>query len=64
MRQVGTTQVVISLVTFYGIYIVLGAVNVYLMLRFARRGLELEPDEPDEPDDAGGPAARVPVLTY
>jgi cytochrome d ubiquinol oxidase subunit I len=56
--SVSTTDVVISLVALYGIYIVLGAVAVYLMLRYARRGLELEPEEPEAPD------ARVPALTY
>jgi cytochrome d ubiquinol oxidase subunit I len=59
--SVSTTDVVISLVVFYGIYIALGAVTVFLMLRFARRGLELEPDE-TEPAEGSGP--RVPALTY
>jgi cytochrome bd ubiquinol oxidase subunit I len=56
--SVGVAQVVTSLLAFYGIYIVLGIVAVYLMLRYARRGLELEPDEPESPD------ARLPALTY
>jgi cytochrome bd ubiquinol oxidase subunit I len=59
--SVGVTQIVISLVAFYGIYIALGAVNIVLMLRYSRRGLELEPEEPD-PTDGRGP--RVPALTY
>jgi hypothetical protein len=43
-------------------YIVLGIVAGFLMLRFARRGLQLEPDEPDEyPDETTG---RAPALTY
>jgi len=60
--SVSGTEIVLSLVVFYGVFLLLGAVNVFLMLRFARRGLELEPDEPDEPADDGQP--RVPVLTF
>jgi len=60
--SVSSTEIVVSLVIFYGVFLLLGAVNVFLMLRYARRGLELEPDEPDEPVDDGQP--RVPVLTF
>src|SRR5690242_20105851 len=61
--SVSTTDVVLSLIAFYGIYLVLGVVWAYLMLRYARRGLELEePDEPEEPGETSGP--RVPALTY
>ncbi|MGY4643352.1 cytochrome ubiquinol oxidase subunit I [Cellulomonas sp. URHB0016] len=60
--SVSSAEIVLSLVIFYGVFLLLGAVNVFLMLRFARRGLELEPDEPDEPVDDGQP--RVPVLTF
>lgn len=61
--SVGTTELVISLVVFYGVFLLLGAVNVYLMMRFARRGLELEePDEPEHTGDRGQP--RVPALTF
>ncbi|WP_456845217.1 cytochrome ubiquinol oxidase subunit I [Cellulomonas sp. P5_C6] len=61
--SVGTTELVISLVVFYGVFLLLGAVNLYLMMRFARRGLELEePDEPEHTGDSGQP--RVPALTF
>jgi cytochrome d ubiquinol oxidase subunit I len=59
--SVGTTQIVMSLTAFYGIYIALGAVNVFLMTRFARRGLEETAHEPSSHDE---PGPRVPVLTY
>ncbi|MBO9554236.1 cytochrome ubiquinol oxidase subunit I [Cellulomonas sp.] len=59
--SVSTTELVLSIAVFYGVFALLGAVNVFLMLRFARRGLELEPDDADEPAD-GQPG--VPVLTF
>jgi cytochrome d ubiquinol oxidase subunit I len=56
--SVTTTDVVISLTVFLLLYVALGVVDVFLMLRYARRGLELEPDEePSTPDGA-------PALTY
>ena len=57
----------ISLVVFYGVYIVLGAVAGFLMLRYARRGLDLEPEDPGgsgDPDEHGSAGPRVPALTY
>jgi cytochrome d ubiquinol oxidase subunit I len=60
--SVSTTEIVVSLVVFYGVFLLLGAVNVFLMLRFARRGLELEPDEPEHAGGDGQP--RVPALTF
>ncbi|HTY73604.1 MAG TPA: cytochrome ubiquinol oxidase subunit I [Actinomycetes bacterium] len=59
--SVSTTEVVLSLLAFYGAYIVLGIANVYLMLRFARRGLALE-EEPEAVEAAA--SERVPALTY
>ena len=59
--SVGRTEVIISLVVFYGIFLLLGAVNVYLMMRFARRGLELEEPEEEHVDDD---QPRVPALTF
>jgi cytochrome d ubiquinol oxidase subunit I len=61
--SVSTTDVVISLVVFYGVYIALGAVNVFLMTRFARRGLP-EPARDSEPPASDQPGPRVPALTY
>ena len=59
--SVTTTDVVLSLLAFYGIYIVLGGVEAFLMMRFARRGLELEPAGPSTPQTSG---PRTPALTY
>src|SRR5262245_465867 len=56
--SVSTTEVVISLAAFVLLYVLLAAVNVFLMMRYARRGLELEPDE--EPASAPG----APALAY
>jgi cytochrome d ubiquinol oxidase subunit I len=61
--SVSTTEVVLSLIALYGMYLVLGIVAGFLMLRYARRGLELEHDESGEPtDESTGP--RAPALTY
>jgi cytochrome d ubiquinol oxidase subunit I len=58
--SVSTTELAISLTVFLCVYAVIGAVYVFLMLRYARRGLELEPAEDDEP----GTDRRSPALTY
>lgn len=60
--SVGRGEVITSLVVYYAAFLVLGAVNVYLMLRYARRGLEPEPETPAPADDDGQP--RVPALTF
>ena len=59
--SVTATDIWISLITFVLIYIALGAADVFLMLRYARRGLDDGHDEPPAP--APG-AAAVPALTY
>jgi cytochrome d ubiquinol oxidase subunit I len=53
--SVSTTEVVISLAAFVLLYVLLAGVNVFLMMRYARRGLELEPDE-EQPATPGAPA--------
>jgi cytochrome d ubiquinol oxidase subunit I len=58
--SVGRTELIISIAVFSTIFLLLGAVNVYLMMRFARRGLELE--EPEHSGDDG--QQRVPALTF
>ena len=58
--SVGRTELILSLVVFYGIFLLLGAVNVFLMMRYARRGLELEEPEEHAADDE----PRVPALTF
>ena len=56
---VSSGEVWASLVVFVLIFAALGAADVYLMLRYARRGL---PDE--EPQSNRSVPARTPVLTY
>jgi cytochrome d ubiquinol oxidase subunit I len=59
--SVSATDIWISLIAFVLIYIALGAADVFLMLRYARRGL-------DHGDDGGAAAssgaAAAPALTY
>ncbi len=62
--SVSTAEVVISLTVFVLLFTVLGGVWLFLMLRYSRRGLELEHDVPDAPDDPSDTAPRAPVLTY
>jgi cytochrome d ubiquinol oxidase subunit I len=57
--SVSTAEVAISLVVFALVYLALGAVEVFLLLRYARR--DLAPPEPDEQPDVVQP---VPALTY
>ncbi len=59
--SVSSTDVLISLITFLLIYIALGTINVYLMIRFGRRALTEEPDQ----EAAKEPArAEVPAIVY
>jgi cytochrome d ubiquinol oxidase subunit I len=57
--SVSTTELAVSIAVFLVVYAVLGFVDVFLMLRYGRRGLELEHDE--EPPSSDRP---VPALTY
>jgi cytochrome bd ubiquinol oxidase subunit I len=57
--SVSTAEVAISLVVFALVYLALGAVEVFLLLRYARR--DLPPPEPEEQPDVVQP---VPALTY
>ncbi len=59
--SVTSTDIWISLIVFVLIYITLGAADLVLMLRYARRGLDH--DEPAE-SEAGPGAAAAPALTY
>ena len=62
--SVTSTDIWISLIAFVLAYIVLGAADVILMLRYSRRGLA-EGDGDGEPSGSGGAAGTpVPVLTY
>jgi cytochrome d ubiquinol oxidase subunit I len=58
---VSATDIWISLSAFVLAYIVLGAADLGLMLRYSRRGLSDAYAEAAEPDDTGG---AVPALTY
>jgi cytochrome bd ubiquinol oxidase subunit I len=62
---VTSTDIWISLITFVLIYIALGAADLVLMLRYARRGLE---DTPAGAAEAGADGSSgvpvVPALTY
>jgi cytochrome d ubiquinol oxidase subunit I len=57
--SVSTTELAISITVFLVVYAALGFVDVFLMLRYGRRGLELEHHE--EPPSSDRP---VPALTY
>ncbi len=61
---VTTTDIWISLITFVLIYIALGAADLFLMLRYARRGLE--DDHAGSEAGAGGSSGApvAPALTY
>ena len=62
---VTATDIWISLITFVLIYIALGAADLFLMLRYARRGLEDEHAAGSEAGAGGSSGAPVaPALTY
>jgi cytochrome bd ubiquinol oxidase subunit I len=54
---VSVTEIWISLIAFYLIYLVLGAADLFLMLRYAKRGLPQE-----ETPTGGEPAGQAPVV--
>jgi cytochrome bd ubiquinol oxidase subunit I len=59
--SVTSTDIWISLVSFVLIYIALGAADVFLMLRYARRGLDHEEAAESE---VGPSVDAAPALTY
>jgi cytochrome d ubiquinol oxidase subunit I len=59
--SVSATEIWISLIVFIVSYIVLGAADFGLMLRYSRRGLPPPTAEGDVPSD---PSTAVPALTY
>jgi len=61
--SVSTTELAISLGVFLVIYALLGIVDLFLMLRYARRGLE-PPEDPSRPSHPSTGGQRVPELTY
>ena len=53
--SVSTTEVAVSLLAVVLLYLLLATVDVFLMMRYARRGVELEPDG-EQPAAPGAPA--------
>jgi len=62
--SVTSTDIWISLIVFVLIYIALGAADVILMLRYARKGLGEEDDESEQSSAATPGATPIPALTY
>ena len=65
-RSVSETQVIISLTVFVLVYLLLGAADLALMLRYGRRELSGEDDHSSGGEDSPSPGGHVPVaaLTY
>ncbi len=61
--SVTATDIWISLIVFVLVYIALGAADVVLMLRYARKGLGDEDDHTPDAAAASG-ATPIPALTY
>jgi cytochrome d ubiquinol oxidase subunit I len=59
---VSASEIWISLIVFVAVYVALGAVEVALMLRYTRKGLEPAGREPGAHGD--GDVIAMPVLTY
>jgi cytochrome bd-type quinol oxidase subunit 1 len=62
--SVTSTDIWMSLIVFVLIYLALGAADLVLMLRYARKGLGAEDDREAESKTATGGAGAVPALTY
>jgi cytochrome bd ubiquinol oxidase subunit I len=62
--SVTTTDIWISLIVFVLIYAALGAADLVLMLRYARKGLGHEDGANAESRADGGGAGAIPALTY
>jgi cytochrome bd ubiquinol oxidase subunit I len=60
--SVSTTDIWISLIAFVLAYVVLGAADLVLMLRYSRHGLAQADAEASSPSE--GPDTAVPALTY
>jgi cytochrome d ubiquinol oxidase subunit I len=59
--SVSATEIWISLAVFVLSYIALGAADLFLMLRYSRRGLAKADTEASEPEPSAG---AFPALTY
>jgi cytochrome d ubiquinol oxidase subunit I len=62
--SVTSTDIWISLIVFVLIYLALGAADLVLMLRYARKGLGHEDEGDMDSKTATGGAGAVPALTY
>ncbi len=60
--SVTSTDIWISLISFVLIYLALGAADLVLMLRYARKGLDPEEGGPDE--SSPGTQPTIPALSY
>ena len=62
--SVTSTDIWISLIAFVLVYLALGAADLVLMLRYARKGLD--PDEGGAADESGSspPQPTIPALSY
>jgi cytochrome d ubiquinol oxidase subunit I len=60
--SVTSTDIWISLIAFVGIYVALGAADLILMLRYARKGLD--PDEGGPDESSPGTQTATPALSY
>ena len=60
--SVTSTDIWISLISFVLIYLALGAADLVLMLRYARKGLDPDAGGPDE--SSSGPQTATPALSY
>jgi cytochrome bd ubiquinol oxidase subunit I len=60
--SVSSTDIWISLIAFVLVYLALGAADLVLMLRYARKGLAPEEDGPDE--SSPGTQPTIPALSY
>ncbi len=63
--SVSATEIWISLIAFVLLYLVLGAADLVLMLRYARRGLPEDHDgQPERSSEAAAPDGAIPELAY
>jgi cytochrome d ubiquinol oxidase subunit I len=62
--SVSATDIWISLVVFVLLYLALGAVDVVLMLRYARKGLAQNDEPPEHSGEVRDGAGAIPALTY
>jgi cytochrome d ubiquinol oxidase subunit I len=61
--SVSATDIWISLIVFVALYLALGAADLYLMLRYACKGLPSE-DEHSAAGTAHDGGGAIPALTY